>query len=145
MPSAAAKAEEMKRRYFREAVITATPAARLNMLFDKMVFELSQADNGFEKDDLKAVNDGLCRAPGHPARIARDPQDRHLDGGATDLSQLYFALYKELLEANMKKDRAQAQRVLRVVSDLAEAWRRAAEQGTGSRLTATASAAAVGV
>ena len=64
--------------------------------------------------------------------------------GANDLSQLYFALYKELLEANMKKNRAQAQRVLGVVQDLAEAWRRAAEQESGGQLAATASAAAVG-
>jgi flagellar secretion chaperone FliS len=144
MPSAAVKAEEMKRRYLREAVITATPAARLNMLFDKMVFELSQADNGFEREDLKAVNDGLCHAQDILLAL-RGTLRTDIWDGATDLSQLYFALYKELLEANMKKDRAQAQRVLRVVSDLAGAWRRAAEQGTGSRLTATASAAAVGV
>jgi flagellar protein FliS len=144
MPSAAAKAEEMKRRYLREAVITATPGARLNMLFDKMIFELGQADNGFEQEDLKAVNDGLCRAQDILLAL-RGTLRTDIWDGATDLSQLYFALYKELLEANMKKNRAQAQRVLRVVQDLAAAWRRAAEQGTGSRLAATASAAAVGV
>jgi flagellar protein FliS len=135
MPSPAAKAEEMKRRYLREAVITATPAARLNMLFDKMIFELGQADNGFEQGDLKAVNDGLCRAQDILLAL-RGTLRTDVWDGATDLSQLYFTLYKELLEANMKKNRAQAQRVSRVVQDLAGAWRRAAEQGTGSRLTA---------
>jgi flagellar secretion chaperone FliS len=143
LPASAAKAEEMKRRYQREAVITATPAARLNMLFDKMILELGQADNGFERDDLKAVNDGLCRAQDILLAL-RGTLRTDLWAGANDLSQLYFALYKELLQANLKKNRAQAQRVLAVVQELAEAWRRAAEQETGGRLAATAAAAAVG-
>ena len=143
MPASIAKAEEMKRRYQREAVITATPAARLNMLFDKMIVELGQADGGFERDDLKAVNDGLCRAQDILLAL-RGTLRTDLWAGANNLSQLYFALYKELLEANLKKNRAQAQRVLGVVQDLAEAWRRAAEQETSGKLAATAAAAAVG-
>ena len=143
MPSPAAKAEEMKRRYLREAVITATPAARLNMLFDKMILELGLADNGFERGDLKAVNDGLCRAQDILLAL-RGTLRTDLWDGANELSQLYFALYKELLEANMAKNRAQAQRVLAVVQDLAAAWRRAAEQENGGRLAATAAATAVG-
>jgi flagellar protein FliS len=131
----------MKQRYLREAVITATPAARLNMLFDRMIFDLGQADNGFEQGDLKAVNDGLCQAQDILLAL-RGTLRTDIWDGATDLSQLYFALYKELLEANMKKDRAQAQRVLGVVQGLAEAWRRAAGQESRSRSTSTASVGA---
>jgi flagellar protein FliS len=138
-----AKAEEMKRRYQREAVITATPSARLNMLFDKMILELGQADNGFEQNDLKAINDGLCRAQDILLAL-RGTLRTDLWSGANDLSQLYFALYKELLEANMQKDRDKVRRVLGVVQELGEAWRRAAEQETGGKLAAAASAAAVG-
>ena len=140
MPSPAAKAEEMKRRYLREAVITATPAARLNMLFDKMILELAQADSGFERGDLKAVNDGLCRAQDILLAL-RGTLRTDVWSGANDLSQLYFALYKELLEANMAKNRAQAQRVLAVVQNLADAWRRAGEQESGGRLAVSAAAA----
>jgi flagellar protein FliS len=143
LPSPAAKAEEMKRRYQREAVITATPAARLNMLYDKMILELGQADNGFERNDLKAINDGLCRAQDILLAL-RGTLRTDLWAGANDLSQLYFALYKELLEANMQKNRDKVQRVLAVVKELAEAWRRAAEQETTGKLAATASAAVVG-
>jgi flagellar secretion chaperone FliS len=133
----------MKRRYQREAVITATPAARLNMLYDKMILELGQADNGFEQNDLKAINDGLCRAQDILLAL-RGTLRTDLWSGANDLSQLYFALYKELLEANMQKDRDKVRRVLGVVQELGEAWRRAAEQETGGKLAAAASAAAVG-
>src|SRR3984957_21014381 len=140
MPSPAAKAEEMKRRYLREAVITATPASRLNMLFDKMILELSQADNGFEQGDLKAINDGLCRAQDILLAL-RGTLRTDLWAGANDLSQLYFALYKELLEANMQKNRPKVDRVQAVAQKLAEAWRRAGEQEGGGRLVMSAAAA----
>jgi flagellar protein FliS len=143
VPAPPARAEEMRRRYQREAVITATPSARLNMLFDKMILELGQADNGFEQNDLKAINDGLCRAQDILLAL-RGTLRTDLWSGANDLSQLYFALYKELLEANMQKDRDKVRRVLGVVQELGEAWRRAAEQETGGKLAAAASAAAVG-
>ena len=143
MPTAAAKAEEMKRRYQREAVLTATPAARLNMLFDKMILDLGRADSGFEGNDLKAISDGLCSAQDILLAL-RGTLRTDLWDGANDLSQLYFALYKELLEANMHKNREKVQGVLEVVKELAEAWRRAAERESSAKLPAGAGAAAVG-
>jgi flagellar protein FliS len=127
MPSPAAKAEEMKRRYLREAVITASPATRLNMLFDKMVLELELVDGAFERDDYKEINDRLCRVQDILLALRGTLRTDRWDG-ANNLSQLYFALYKELLEANMKKNRPAAQRVQGVVRELATAWRQASEQ-----------------
>jgi|HubBroStandDraft_5_1064220.scaffolds.fasta_scaffold258688_2 flagellar protein FliS len=127
MPSPASKAEEMKRRYLREAVITASPATRLNMLFDKMVLDLELVDGAFERDDYKEINDRLCRVQDILLALRGTLRTDRWDG-ANNLSQLYFALYKELLEANMKKNRAAGQRVLGVVQELAAAWRQASEQ-----------------
>jgi hypothetical protein len=44
----------------------------------------------------------------------------------------------------MQKNRDKVRRVLAVVKELAEAWRRAAEQESSGKLAATASAAVVG-
>jgi flagellar protein FliS len=132
VPAPPARAEEMRRRYQREAVITATPAVRLTMLFDKMIHELRRADDGFERDDLKVVNDGLCRAQDILLAL-RGTLRTDLWDGAVDLSQLYFALYRELLEANLHKDRGRARQVLTVVEELGDAWRRAAEQEAAGR------------
>jgi flagellar protein FliS len=131
MPASVVRAEEMKQRYVREAVITATPAGRLLMLFDKMVTELQKADDAFERCDLKGVNDGLCAAQDILLAL-RGTLRTDLWDGAADLSQLYFALYRELLEANLKKDRSQAQRAAAVVVQLADAWRRAADHEAAS-------------
>jgi flagellar protein FliS len=140
MTASVVRAEEMKQRYLREAVITATPATRLIMIFDKMVMELRVADEGFERRDMKAVNDGLCHAQDILLAL-RGTLRTDLWDGAVDLCQLYFALYRELVEANLHKDRAQAQRVFGVVSQLAEAWRGAADQECGR--TSAESAAVV--
>jgi flagellar protein FliS len=130
MPASVIRAEAMKQRYLREAVITATPAGRLLMLLDQMVLELRLADEGFEAGDMKAVNDGLCHTQDILLAL-RGTLRTDLWDGAVDLSQLYFALYRELVEANMRKDREQVRRVFDVVADLAGAWRRAADREAG--------------
>jgi flagellar protein FliS len=127
MPSPIAKAEEMKRRYQREAVITASPAMRLLMLFDKMILDLRLADDGFERGDFKAISDALCRVQ-EILLALRGTLRADLWSGASDLSRLYFVLWRELLDANLEKDRTRVQQVNAVVVDLAGAWRQAAEQ-----------------
>jgi flagellar secretion chaperone FliS len=92
-----------------------------------MVLELELVDGAFERDDYKEINDRLCRVQDILLALRGTLRTDRWDG-ANNLSQLYFALYKELLEANMKKNRAAAQRVLGVVQELAAAWRRASEQ-----------------
>jgi flagellar secretion chaperone FliS len=136
MPASIHKAEEMKRRYLREAVITATPATRLTMLYDHMLHEMRVADDGFERNDLKAINDGLCKVQ-EVLLALRSTLRTDLWAGAADLSALYSALHAELVQANMQKDRARAQRVAKVVTDLAEAWQGAAQR-EASRPKATA-------
>ena len=127
MPASVVKAEEMRQRYLKEAVLTATPAMRLVMLFDKLVLDLHRVDDGFERGDLKVVNDHLCQAQDIVLAL-RGTLRTDIWGGANELSQMYYLLYQELLEANLKKDRTQAQRVAAFVDDLAAAWRRAAEE-----------------
>jgi flagellar protein FliS len=130
MPASVVKAEQMKLRYLREAVITATPAVRLNMLFDRMLMDLRLADEGFEHKDFKAISDGLCNAQSILLAL-RGTLRTDLWDGARDLSQVYFTCYQELVQANLNKDRAQLRRVIPVVEDLAGAWRRASEQEAG--------------
>jgi len=136
MPASIHKAEEMKRRYLREAVITATPAPRLIMLYDHMLHSLRVADDAFERGDLKVINDSLCKVQ-EVLLALRGTLRTDLWAGAADLSALYSTLHAELVQANLKKDRAQAQRVAEVVIELAEAWHSAAQrEASGPRAQA---------
>ena len=127
MPSPAAKAEEMKRRYLREAVITASPAARLNMLFDKMVLELELVDGGFERDDYKEINDRLCRVQdillalrGHCAPI--------LGWRQQPLAALLRSLQGTARGQHEEGSGRRPSVSSGVVRELATAWRQASEQ-----------------
>ena len=140
MPASVVKAEEMRQRYLKEAVVTATPAMRLVMLYDRLVLDLHRVDDGFERGDFKTVNDSLCRSQDILLAL-RGTLRTDIWDGAAQLSQMYFLLYRELIEANMAKDRAQVQRVAAVVESLAAAWHRAAEQESGRGAGNTAGAA----
>ncbi len=131
MPPPFVRIEDMKRRYEREAVIAASQAAPL---IDELILSLRLADAGFERADFLAVNDALWQAQDILLALRTD-----LRGVAADLTHMY----RELLDANLQKNRRQAARVLTVVEELAEAWRRVGEQ-QALRPEAGAGAPAVG-
>ena len=126
MPGPVVRAEELRQRYLREAVLTASPAMRLTMLYDQMLLDFRVADDGFDRGDLKAVNDALCNA--QEILLALQGTLRtDLWAEADQLAKLYLFLHHQLVEANLNKDREQARRVGEVVGDLASAWHQAAE------------------
>ncbi len=120
------RADELRQRYLREAVLTASPAMRLTMLYDQMLLDFRVADDGFDRGDLKAVNDALCNAQ-EILLALRGTLRTDLWAEADQLASLYLFLHRQLVEANLNKDREQARRVGEVVGDLASVWHQAAE------------------
>ena len=127
------RAEEMKIRYLTEAIETATPAVRLTMLFDALELDLAKTDKGFaEQADLKTISDLLIHAQEIVA-LLRDSIDTSTWEPAARIKALYDFLYRELVMANLEKDRARTAAVADHVRQLAAAWREAArvsESGT---------------
>ncbi len=121
MPPPFVRVEDMKRRYEREAVVAATPVPYLIMLCDETILSLRLADLAFARDDLEAVDDALCRA----LDVLLALRTYQWDEG-TDLTHLY----RDLLQANLQKNRVQAAQVLSVLEELAEVWRAAPEAET---------------
>ncbi len=120
------RAEELKMRYLTEAILTASPATRLTMLFDHMVLDMHKADAAFESADLKVVNDSLCHVQEILVNL-RATMRTDLWGGAGTLISLYSFLHQELVLANLHKDRDQARRAAVLLDELAAAWHGAAE------------------
>lgn len=120
------RAEELKVRYLTEAIVTASPAIRLTMLYDRMVIDLHRADEGFGVGDLKMVSDNLC----HTQEILlalRSTLRPDLWEGANSLGALYTFLHQELVLANLEKDRDRARKVADMIAELAQAWRQASQ------------------
>lgn len=126
MPAYAPNADDLKERYLRDAIETASPAVRLTMIYDRLLLDLRRADQGFEAGDLKLVNDSLIHAQ---ECILTLRTTLKLDGweAGPRLAALYDFLHRELVAANMDKDRQRSLHVCDMVAKLANAWQHAAD------------------
>jgi len=115
---------EAQLRYLAEAVETATPAARLGMLWDRLQFDLHQADDAFGAGDLFTINEHLVNAQQIVMALA-DTLRTDTWAAAPRLASLYGFLHQELLQTNMTKDRERLASVVGMVGQLADAWRAA--------------------
>ena len=133
MATDAQKAEEMRVRYLTEAIETSTPASRLTMLLDALDMALFRADRalGAEPRDIKAISDLLIHAQDILFTL-RETLDVSAWEPAGHLQALYDFLYNELVTANLEKDRRRVVSVLAHVSQLAAAWRQAAQSTEGA-------------
>ena len=126
MTSGLANMTDLKQRYLKDAVDTASPAMRLTMLYDRLLLDLHRADQGFDAADLKAVNDNLIHAQ-EIIIVLRSTLREGRWEGATRLCALYDYLHNELVMANLGKDRQRAADVRAHVVQLAQAWHAAAD------------------
>lgn len=118
-------AEALRARYLAEAIETATPAARLIMVLDRLEQDLALADRGFEAGDLKVISDHLIHAQ-EIVLALRDTIKVDLWDGAPRVIALYDHLTNELLRSNLDKDRERAAKAAGMLRQLADGWRRAA-------------------
>jgi flagellar protein FliS len=123
-PSSAARA-----RYAREAVTTASPAALLLMLYDRLVRDLVQAEQSLGDGDLARASSELVHAQEIVAELHSSLDPSGWDGAA-GLAALYLFVRSELVAANLRKDGAQVAAVRELVEPLRDAWRQAALQST---------------
>ncbi len=133
-----AKAEELRVRYLTEAIQTATPAARLAMLFDSLEMDLLRAEKAFaENGGIKTISDLLIHAQ-DILMLLRDTIDVTVWEPGARLQALYDHLYRELVYANLDKDVARVAEARTHVSRLAEAWREAARRADSPSNAVTA-------
>lgn len=124
---------EAQLRYLAEAVETATPAARLGMLWDRLQFDLHQADDAFGTGNLFSINEHLVNAQQIVMALA-DTLRTDTWAAAPRLASLYGFIHQELVQVNMTKDRERLTPVVGMVGELADAWRAAIVSEGSSRV-----------
>ena len=129
MPNPYAVAAGLQNRYLAEAIETATPAARLGMLLDRLELDLQRADTAFDTGDLSIINEQLVHAQEILLTLASTLQLDAWDG-APRLAGLYHFLHGELVAANMAKDRPRLAGAIPLVKQLADSWRAATAQNS---------------
>jgi flagellar protein FliS len=113
-----------------DTVATANPGKLVVMLYDQMLVDLRTADAAFDLPQYKAV-EPIHRSLMHvweTLRYLRRSLNTEIWDGAPRLYSLYAHMENEINLANLYKDRERVQRVQGMISQLADAWRIAAER-----------------
>lgn len=115
--------DEFRARYLRERVLTATPAQRIVMLYDRMLLDLERAR--------------VCEPTAFPGHVGHAVEvlaellgslDHAAGGPADNLASIYGFLIGEfmLMQANGQADRLEM--LIPMISKLRDAWLEASER-----------------
>lgn len=112
--------------YQRQAVMTASPAQLVLMLYDGVLRFLAQARDGFAQADsprgIERIHHSLQRANNILAELQ---SNLDLEAGgdyAQNLDRLYEYYQRRLSEANLRKEQAPVAEVEKLVQQLRDAW-----------------------
>jgi flagellar protein FliS len=115
----------MRERYLADSVATASPAKLLVMLYDRLVMDLTKADQALAAGDRPAASQQLLHAQEIILEL-RTSLDLDAWDGAAGLANLYVFLLTELMQANVDADGARIVSCRALVEPLRDAWREAA-------------------
>jgi flagellar protein FliS len=129
--------DELRARYLRDRVMTATPAQRVVMLYDRLALDLTLADSAA---DLATAGGYLSHANQVIAELLSS-LDVSAGGPAENLSSIYPYLLNELIAVRGGAPERLAG-VRQIVTTLRDAWAQAADLvATGAGPTASSGAA----
>lgn len=112
--------------YGRDAILTASPARLLTMLYDRLVLDLRRAEAAQGEERWNAASEQLLHAQAIVAELMGSLDTAVWDGG-DDLLAVYVYVHEALVAANVHRDIARTHEVLELVVPLQETWRQAAE------------------
>lgn len=113
--------------YMDATIATASPSRLLVMLFDRLVLDVQRGLEAQRRGDFEETHRQLTHAQDIVMELQSSLRADEFKGGY-DLAALYGFLHRQLIMANIRKDAAITDEVLRLVTDLCDAWRQAALQ-----------------
>ncbi|WP_375492570.1 flagellar export chaperone FliS [uncultured Jatrophihabitans sp.] len=127
---------DARSRYLTDRVMTATPAQRVVMLYDRLALDIERS---------RECTDALTAGPylGHAALIVAEllsSLDHAAGGPAEDLAAIYGFLLTELTAIRAGGELGRLVPVVGIVGDLRDAFAHAAAATAGMASTAAASA-----
>ena len=117
--------QAVRNRYVQDAVSTVTPAKLVTMLYDALARDLLLAKQALTDRDLPVAHSRLIHAQEIILELQAGLDVSAWEGGPA-LMSLYSFLYRELVQANVRKDVAKVVAVAETVEPLRQAWHTAA-------------------
>jgi flagellar secretion chaperone FliS len=117
--------EALRNQYNRDAILSATPARLLTMLYDRLLLDLSRAERAQESQNWAVASENLVHAQ---AIVAELSSSLKLDAwdGAVGLFELYTFVSTTLVEANIRRDPGRTRSCITLLEPLRDAWHQAA-------------------
>lgn len=124
---------QLRNRYAREAVTTASPAKLVTMLYDRLLKDLHDAETGLGARDMPKSHACLTHAQDILWEF-HSTLDTSVWAEGENLKRIYEWAIDMLVQANLEKNIRRVVDVREVLEPLAAAWHEVADQGvTGER------------
>ena len=117
--------QAVRNRYVQDAVSTVTPAKLVTMLYDALARDLQLAEQALIGADLQTAHQRLIHAQEIVLELQAGLDPAAWEGGPA-LMSLYSFVYRELIDANVRKDVAKVVSVHETIEPLRQAWHQAA-------------------
>jgi flagellar protein FliS len=124
-------APHLRDRYLQDSINTASPGKLLVMLYDRLVMDLAQGEEGLRRGDREQANERITHAQEIILEL-RATLDVEAWAGAAGLASLYGFLLTELIQANIQRDADKVAACRELVEPLRDAWREAAAAAAGA-------------
>lgn|SRR5436305_4238441 len=128
--------DDVRARYLRDRVLTASPAQRVVMLYDRLLLDLRLAATA---EDAFTTGSHVSHALQVLAELQGSLDQRH-GGPAENLGAIYGYLIGRLLEARISGDLDGLDDLIAIIADLRSAWATAATPEATAPVAPTATA-----
>ncbi len=115
-------------QYVQDAVLSATPAGLLTMLYDRLLLDLTRAGVAQETENWPVASENLLHAQDILAELMSSLRTDVWDG-ADGLMSLYTYVRQSLVQANVGRDRFRTAECVEILEPLRQAWHEAARFG----------------
>lgn len=109
----------------REAILSASPARLLTMLYDRLLLDLNRAEVAQQAGEWAVASENLVHAQEIIAELISSMNPEAWDG-AHGLQSLYAFATQTLINANIRRDPAQTRQAIELLEPLRQAWHEAA-------------------
>ncbi len=113
-------------QFNREAILSASPAKLLTMLYDRLMLDLNRAEAAQQQQNWQEASAQLVHAQAIIAELSSSLDTTVWDGGR-ELQALYAFATAELIAANTRRDSAKTRSIIEIFEPLRATWHEAAE------------------
>ncbi|HKU11017.1 MAG TPA: flagellar export chaperone FliS [Sinomonas sp.] len=118
-------AARARQQYSRDAILSASPARLLTMLYDRLLLDLHRASAAQEAAQWQAASENLRHAQDIVADLTATLRPGTWDG-AEDLRGIYDYVRTALINANIHRDVARTREAITLLEPLRQSWHAAA-------------------